>query len=674
MDKEFDDFINDVISTFGKGSIQLLNDESIVTDIDTFTTGSLELDNCTGIGGFPRGRITEMYGGESSGKAQPLHSKVLTPYGWKNMGDLEIGSIISSPSGGTSTVLGIFPQGVQDTYRVTLDDGTSTLCTLDHLWSVKTRGSELWNTLSLSEILDIGIVSNSGTRKFRIPKVSPIEFSNETKLPLDPWFMGILLGDGSLRGNNVTYTTVDKEISDRVEKIITTDFKNLKVKKSGRDSISYRFSKLKNGSGKNALTKIFEKYGMLNHYSYEKFIPREYLYSSVENRIKLLRGLMDSDGTISGGSDNICSASFTTTSPQLRDDFTELARGLGYRASISYKKSKYRKSDGSYIDGRPAWAVNIILGEELINPFSLTRKAERVVCDKSKFQYRYIVSIEKEGREQVQCIKVSDPNSLYITDDYIVTHNTTLAIHAMADCTSQGLRALVVDVEHAFDRNYAEALGVDSGLLYISQPDNGEDALEIVERAIKSGKFGIIVLDSVGGMVTKKEIDADLEDHNMAPLARLMSKSIKKLTHPTRESNTAVIFLNQMRTDLSGYIIRDKPMGGNALKFYASLRIELRSQAKSKNTVVDKQHVKGLKKAVVIKNKLAPPFRECEFTVEFGKGVDKTPEYLEDLVRRGIIVRKGGNHYFKEERIATKKVDAIQFIEDNPEFVEQFYK
>lgn len=251
---------------------------------------------------------------------------------------------------------------------------------------------------------------------------------------------------------------------------------------------------------------------------------------------------------------------------------------------------------------------------------------------------------------------------------------TTCVIHAIADCQSKGEVAAIVDVEHAFDKNYAKALGVDPSKLLISQPDTAEQALEIMERLVRSGKIGLVALDSIGGLVTEAEIDADLVDHKMAPLARVLSKSVKRITNPARETNTCVIFINQMRTDLGGYIVKDVPMGGNALKFYASLRIELRSQAKSKNTIEDGEHTKGMKKATIVKNKLAPPFKECEFTVKFGKGIDKDSEYLDDMVRRGIIdARGGGNYYIDGVSIGRGRANVVEFLEDNPDIILQHY-
>ena len=251
---------------------------------------------------------------------------------------------------------------------------------------------------------------------------------------------------------------------------------------------------------------------------------------------------------------------------------------------------------------------------------------------------------------------------------------TTLVTHAIAECQRRGEVAAIVDVEHAFNKKYAMALGVDSSKLLISQPDTAEQALEIMERLIKSGKVGLVALDSVGGLVTESEIDADLGDHKMAPLARVLSKSVKRMTNPARETNTCVIFVNQMRTNLGGYIVSDKPMGGNALKFYASVRIELRSQAKSKNTIEGGEHVTGMKKAVIVKNKLASPFRECEFTVKFGKGVDKDSEYLDDMIRKGIIEARGGGHFYIDEaKVARGRANMLQFLEDNPELILEHY-
>ncbi|RMG87456.1 MAG: recombinase RecA [Bacteroidetes bacterium] len=244
---------------------------------------------------------------------------------------------------------------------------------------------------------------------------------------------------------------------------------------------------------------------------------------------------------------------------------------------------------------------------------------------------------------------------------------TTLAIHAIAQCQAQGGIAAFIDAEHAFDRNYAEALGVDTDNLLISQPDYGEQALEIAENLIRSGAIDIIVIDSVAALVPRSEIEGEMGDSKMGLQARLMSQAMRKLTGVIGSTGCCCIFINQLREKIG--VMFGNPettTGGNALKFYASMRLDIRrtgSALKDKEGNVVGNHVK----VKVAKNKLAPPFRIAEFDIMYGQGISKTGEIL-DLGSDHDIIQKSGSWYsYNGAKIAQGRDSAKQFLEDNPE-------
>jgi len=244
---------------------------------------------------------------------------------------------------------------------------------------------------------------------------------------------------------------------------------------------------------------------------------------------------------------------------------------------------------------------------------------------------------------------------------------TTLAIHAIAECQKQGGLAAFIDAEHAFDRFYAEALGVDTENLLISQPDNGEQALEIAENLIRSGAIDIIVIDSVAALVPKSEIEGEMGDSKMGLQARLMSQAMRKLTATIGRTGCCCIFINQLREKIG--VMFGNPettTGGNALKFYASLRLDIRrngSALKDKDGNMVGNHVK----VKVVKNKLAPPFRVAEFDIMFGEGISKVGE-LVDLGSDADIIQKSGAWYsYEGTKIAQGRDAAKQFLLDNPE-------
>jgi recombination protein RecA len=244
---------------------------------------------------------------------------------------------------------------------------------------------------------------------------------------------------------------------------------------------------------------------------------------------------------------------------------------------------------------------------------------------------------------------------------------TTLAIHAIAECQKKGGVAAIIDAEHAFDRFYAEALGVKVDELLISQPDNGEQALEITENLIRSGAVDIVVIDSVAALTPRAEIEGEMGDSKMGLQARLMSQALRKLTATIGRTNCCCVFINQLREKIG--VMFGNPettTGGNALKFYASIRLDIRksgSAIKDKDGVLTGNHVK----VKVVKNKLAPPFRVAEFDIVFGRGISKSGEII-DLGSDMDVVQKSGAWYsYKGSKIAQGREGAKIFVEDNPE-------
>lgn len=246
---------------------------------------------------------------------------------------------------------------------------------------------------------------------------------------------------------------------------------------------------------------------------------------------------------------------------------------------------------------------------------------------------------------------------------------TTLAIHAIAEAQKQGGIAAIIDAEHAFDRFYAEKLGVDVENLWISQPDNGEQALEIADQLIRSSAIDIIVIDSVAALTPKKEIEGEMGDSAVGLHARLMSQALRKLTATIAKTNTTCIFINQLREKIG--IMFGNPettTGGNALKFYASVRIDIRKST----AIKDGDEVLGnLTKVKVVKNKVAPPFRRAEFDIMFGEGISKVGEIIDLGVEYGIIQKSGSWFSYDGQKLAQGRDAAKSLLRDNPELCDE---
>ena len=246
---------------------------------------------------------------------------------------------------------------------------------------------------------------------------------------------------------------------------------------------------------------------------------------------------------------------------------------------------------------------------------------------------------------------------------------TTLAIHAMAEAQKAGGIAAFIDAEHAFDRFYAQKLGVDIDNLWISQPDNGEQALEIADQLIRSSAIDILVVDSVAALTPKKEIEGDMGDSAVGLHARLISQALRKLTATIAKTNTTCIFINQLREKIG--VMFGNPettTGGNALKFYASVRLDIRRVT----AIKDGDQVIGNQVRVkVVKNKVAPPFRKAEFEITFGEGISKIGEIIDLGVEYGIIQKSGSWFSYDGSKLAQGRDATKQLLRDNPELCEE---
>ena len=246
---------------------------------------------------------------------------------------------------------------------------------------------------------------------------------------------------------------------------------------------------------------------------------------------------------------------------------------------------------------------------------------------------------------------------------------TTLAIHAIAECQKNGGIAAFIDAEHAFDSFYAKKLGVDTDNLFVSQPDNGEQALEIADNLIRSGAIDIIVIDSVAALTPKAEIDGEMGDSKVGLHARLMSQALRKMTSTISKTGCCCIFINQLREKIG--VMFGNPettTGGNALKFYASVRLDIRRIQAIKD---GDQNIGNRVKVKVVKNKVAPPFRVCEFDLMFGEGISKLGEIIDLGVDTGIIKKSGSWFSYGETKLAQGREGVKSLLRDNPELSEQ---
>ncbi len=378
------------------------------------------------------------------GKAEFVENKVFTPYGRCKIGDLKVGDKIIGSNGKPCNVIGIYPQGIKELYKVTFNDGYSILCCKEHLWTVSSNNSgensknreNRFITLSVEQMLDENLVleqigtgwnekrpykfktfykQKNGDSKWQIPIVKPIEFENNDTLPIDPYLLGLSLGDGHFTKHSSIVIDLHKDDFDELfEGIVLTEHKPYDNKRKAY--INYHRSHIK-------------ELKLENTRSDTKFIPDIYKYTSIENRLSILQGLMDTDGhCMYSNNDNFLGTEFSTISKQLCDDVAEIVHSLGGIVRVRSRIPTYTHN-GVKMKGKLAYRVNIKLTSGM-NPFRLKRKADRYKTPKKYPTGRYIKNIEKIGFEETVCISVDSPDKLYVTEHCIVTHNTTSTIIA----------------------------------------------------------------------------------------------------------------------------------------------------------------------------------------------------------------------------------------------------
>ncbi|MGW3061680.1 PhoH family protein [Streptomyces goshikiensis] len=360
------------------------------------------------------------------GRAMPLFTTVLTPDGWQPIGDLQVGDLVIGSNGEPTPVLGVYPQGERDIYRVTAQDGSWTLCCGEHLWTVRTRDDKRrdkpWRVLETQEM--IGNLRASHARRYELPTLTaPVAFP-EREVPMDPYALGLLLGDGCLTGSTTpSFAAEDEELVRSLESVLPG------VVARHRGGPDYVLNRIKSPGDvvtlENPVTRVLRELDLLGTRSHSKHVPEDYLYNAADIRLAVLQGLLDSDGGPVIQQDRTCRIQYSTASVLLRDDVIALVQSLGGVAYTRRRAAADRKRGTALAAHRyDSHVVDIRLPED-IEPFRLTRKRDAYHAAGGGGQpRRFIDSIEPAGREEAVCIQVAAEDSLYVTQDYLLTHNT----------------------------------------------------------------------------------------------------------------------------------------------------------------------------------------------------------------------------------------------------------
>jgi len=448
---------------------------SSVLDVDfrkPIPTGISGLDEIMD-GGLSKGELGVILAPFGVGKAQGVSSKIYTPSGYCLMGDIKVGDRVINRLGRQTNVTGVYPQGIRPIYQVKFNDGTSTMCDKEHLWSVnqqtKLDPNDDFTVMKTSDIIEKLNSDPKGEFNYKIPTVKPVIF-DEKELPLNPYLLGLLIGDEYFKSSI----------------IVTKDFELIEyIKQSMSGDSTYGVEMYKDDVivTINQITDVIKKLGLFDSSSNNKFIPKEYLYNSINNRQEILQGLLDNDGSV--GKDG--SVGYNTVSKQLCDDVKELVLSLGGSCLVSNKV------------GELTYRLVISFPKENgVVPFKLNSKLVRVVNNDNHSDNKFIESIEYSHDEEAKCIMVDDPEHLYVTDDFIVTHNTTMMTKIANTGANDGYNVLQIFFEDNPKVIQRKHLSCWTGIPLNDLSSHHDEVMTIVAEKQKLGDLRLVKFSSDG--------------------------------------------------------------------------------------------------------------------------------------------------------------------------------
>lgn len=686
MSKEFDKVADEAIELINTVKKKLRGKKKNPAPVARgLSTGSTLLNlACSGKPnvGYLTGGFYYLVGDSASGKAQPLDCKVLTPTGWRKMGNLKVGDKIVDPDGGEGSVVAVHPQGVKKVFRITLSDGSSTRCCENHLWLVENLNDRARGTTRIKTTREVRehLGKKSVWDHLHVPVAEPVEFDSQGVLSVPPYLLGVLLGNGLLRNRDVGFSSVEEEIVERVRSLIPVGHR-LSHRSRGFYNIVYKKRE------RNDLLDALRNLELAGCRASTKFIPKQYLRASLADRMQLLQGLMDTDGY----APKMGSLEYSTVSKRLMRGVRELVRSLGGVASVSRKDAPRYRYKGEIRTGQPCYIVFFSLPEGII-PFTLRRKLERVRIRKFRKSHK-IIGVECVGEAECQCITVSTARNLYVTDDYIVTHNSWLTMSALAEAGinpefkqyrfihDNAEHGTLMDLRRFFGSAVVERLeppaGTKESPVYSSTV---EEFYYYVDDAFDKGEPFIYLLDSMDALDTEDD-DSKFQEDKLAhrkdkktsgsygtAKAKKNSSMMRRVFNRLRQEGKSVLIVVSQTRDNIGFGAQRNPKtrgGGRALTFYANLEIWTSIKGHLKVAVPGrgKEVEQGIIcQARVKKNRIQGKDRTVEFPILHSHGIDDTGALVDYLVEWKHWEESAKKIHAPEFDFVGKREDLIQKI------------
>lgn len=644
---------------FGAGCIKILGDDPKAVDIvGMVPTGSLAIDLAIGavhlkdgvfVHGVPRGRTMEVYGPESCGKCHAKGTKILMYDGrTKSVEDIVPGNVLMGPDS-QPRVVKKTTRGFGHLNRIVTNRGFTDpfIVNDEHILVLKNKeqGSKY------EEIREISVAEfvkkSKNYRKYNRLMRKSVEFDSEEELTIDPYFLGLWLGDGS--SDSVRVFNTDPEVIGFIHEYADLIGHTVSVSDINRCP----GWSIVTGKGKYqsefCLQSEMRNLGLIG----SKRIPISYLTSSLSNRRSLLAGLIDSDGYKHG-----CNLTFVNTSKELCDDVVYLARSLGFSCVCKEFVAKIKNIEYEC----KAFKVDISGYFEDV-PIKVSRKIPNV---RKKNDYTVAgFSVEDAGNGEYYGFLV-DGDHRYLTGDFVVHHNTTFCNEVVAHAQDMDGLCAFIDMEQAWDKDYATKIGVDTDALTISQPSCGEEALSILETLVMTRAYDVIIVDSIASLVPQSEIDAAIAGNQQpGTQARMMSSVLRKINPTINASKTCVIFTNQLREKIGiQWGNPETTPGGRAMKFYATLRMEMRPAGKLKDA-------SGIQyghqvKITLKKNKIAAPYKVAMTELIYGHGFNTLGDIVDLGCQYGIIEKRGAWFSIDGEQVGQGRNNVMVALDEDP--------
>lgn len=673
----------------------------VITEVRSVSTIFPQLDEVTKVDGWPIDRFALVHGPSNHGKALPVDAPILTPKGWVPIGRLAVGDPIVGRDGKSHSVIGVFPQGELDLFRVTFSDRTSIECCDRHLWSTATQDDfsqvkgtrkSPWKIRSLAKMQE-----RFKRNHYAIPIVKPVEFEPMSELPIPPYLLGLLLGDGSFLGIQMKFTNPELDLQARIAEL---------ADKVGDAATQH--TELDAGFRGGHIRESLKVLGLYGCRSWEKHIPDIYLFASIEDRLELLRGLIDSDGYVTkeGGL-----VEYTSTSRQLADGVEFLARSLGAYVVVDLPRCTTYSYLGVKKIGRESIRMRISFEDSNIVPVSSDKHRKRWKSRK-KQNRKTIESITFSRKSEAVCIAVDAPDSLYVTQDFIVTHNSQFCHGLGLSFLKRGHFYLFIDAELTTPKTWLRVMMgdyLDSPQFFAKHPQTYEDTRKVVydfcmkvkalrdDGDIPEDTTALIVLDSITKLVSKDmfdklkklDEDGDIKGHKgktgidtlggragqyMAGLNTAWLREVVPLLHRT---GTAMVVITRETEEQTQWGTAIKTIGGKDLFFDSSLvvRVQRKEYIKDGDTVCGERHSLQVRKTKIGgKDEIMPMafYHWSEGNLEgIPPGFDVARDLIELGLKHGILTQSGAWVVWGKNKLGNGVNAAIRKLYAEPELLEQ---